>query len=323
MKILAVFTGGTIGSVRSGGNILPNEQSSADLLDMYRKSGGRAEFVTTRPYNILSENLSGKNLAALYGCIKSYDLSQFDGVIVTCGTDTLQYTCAYLSYAFGLCSTPIAVVSANYPLSDKRSNGLQNFSAAVTLIASGQAEGVFAAYQNSGETAKLHRASRLLPHLPYSDNVASVFDSVYGEIINGCLVLDPEFSEQDDGKDFCVDPIPGESSEILYVTPYVGMDYPKLCKDTKAVLLSTYHSGTLNTDDGKLKTFCKTADSLEIPVFLTGETSGFEYASKSVFDELNIHILPSASPVAMYVKLWLLRDGNLKDVYKPFGGDFA
>ncbi len=321
MKILVAFTGGTIGSVRSKSGIGTNADATKSLIDMYEKSGGKAELVTVQPYNILSENLSGKNLFVLYECISSRLDDEVDGVVVTCGTDTLQYTCAYLSYSFGLCSKPIVAVSANYPLEDKRSNGWANFCAAVDFVENNRGNGVFAAYQNDGETTKLHRASRLLPHLPYSDRAESVLNSVYGEYSDGCFVPNLSFSQREDSDEFLPKLDLGESSRVLYVQPTVGMSYPILTDKTKAVLLATYHSGTLNTADGRLKEFCTFAKSSGVPVFLTGEAEGFEYESKNALRELDVHILPTASPVAMYVKLWLT-GGRAEDMYKPFGGDF-
>lgn len=321
MKILVVFTGGTIGSVRGKSGIGTNAESTELLIDMYEKSGGRAQLLTAQPYNILSENLSGNNLFELYKCIKARLSDEIGGVVVTCGTDTLQYTCAYLSYAFGLCSKPIAVVSANYPLEDKRSNGWANFCAAVDFVENSRGRGVFAAYQNEGDGTRLHRASRLLPHLPYSDRVHSVLDGVFGEYSHGGFVPNLGYSEQEDSKGFLPSLDLGECSRIVCVQPAVGMTYPALTKNAKAVLLATYHSGTLNTLDGRLKEFCNSAKSLNVPVFLTGEAEGFEYESKNALKELDIHILPTASPVAMYVKLWLT-GGKAEDMLKPFGGDF-
>ncbi len=144
MKILTVFTGGTIGSTKSGGVISPDSKNSYKLLEMYSKKDKKVEFTAVQPLNILSENMNGKILTQLYKCISSYDLSEFDGVIIAHGTDTLQYTAAYLSYAFGLCKTPIVLVSANFPLEDERSNGFRNFCGAVELIRSRNPRGAFA-----------------------------------------------------------------------------------------------------------------------------------------------------------------------------------
>lgn len=322
MKILLVFTGGTIGSIRVNGSISPDENNSALLIDMYRKSGKSAEFEVEQPYNILSETLSADYLNSLYDCLCSHNISDFDGVIVACGTDTLQYVCSFLSYKLGLCGVPVVVVSANYPLPDKRSNGLNNFCAAVDFIASGEGRGVFASYQNGTEPVKIHRASRLLPHNAYSDNLFDIFNSTYGEISNGIFIRNSEYYEYEDDTKFLSEQNLSQKSDVVYIVPYVGMSYPKINRDTKAILLGTYHSGTINTSDEALKQFCNAAKDYKIPLFLTGESSGFEYESKSQYANLGITPLPPASPVAIYVKLWLLPKDKIDSVLLPFGGDF-
>lgn len=325
MKILTVFTGGTIGSAKTGGVISPDEKNSYKLLEMYSKKDKTVEFTTVQPFNILSENMNGKTLTALYDCISSFDLSKFDGVIVAHGTDTLQYTAAYLSYAFGLCRTPIVLVSANYPLENRHSNGFKNFCGAVELIKHGKGRGVFVSYTNSPyDVTELHRASRILPHSPYEDYIFSIADnSVYA-----IYSADDDFekcryyNEVKDKVSLADCTELKEQSDVMYVRPYVGMAFPKIADGTKAVLLEGYHSGTLNTSGIAMHNFCKTTKEMGIPVFLTGAQNGFYYESKLLFDELNIKVLPPASPIAMYMKLWMLKEGRLNDVYLPCGGDF-
>ncbi len=151
MKILTLFTGGTIACSSKGGVLSPDKDNGFLLLDMYRETDGTVDFTAEMPYSILSENLCAENLNTLWSCVSAHDLSKYDCVIVCHGTDTLQYTGAFLSLKLGLCETPVVLVSANYPLNHRRSNGFENFCAAVSFIKSGQGRGVFIAYKNDGE----------------------------------------------------------------------------------------------------------------------------------------------------------------------------
>lgn len=323
MKILTIFTGGTIGCSSFDGVLSPDKANSYLLLDMYLKSHTGVDFIPVQPYTILSENLNGSNLATLYECISSYNLNDFDGIIVTHGTDTLQYTASYLSYCFGLREIPIVMVSANYPLTDDLSNGYINFCSAVDFIKSGNHRGVFVSYKNTAESfTTIHRASRALPHLPYSDDVYSIFNSVYGKVENGTFTKNESYYEEADSNDFVCNPKLSESSDVLYIRPYAGIKYPEITADTKAILLEGYHSGTLNTSSVGLKNFCSKAYEMGVPVFLTGACKGFYYESKKLFSDLKINVLPSASPIAMYMKLWILEKSNIGNVCLSFGGDF-
>lgn len=324
MKILVVFSGGTIGSAVKNGVISPDKSNSYKLIEMYGRDS-EIQFTAVQPFNILSENMNGKLLAQLYSCINSYDLSQFDGVIVAHGTDTLQYTSAYLSYSFGLCSTPIVLVSAAYPLDDERSNGFSNFCGAVELIRHGEGRGVFVSYKNSSsDFTLLHRASRILPHLPYDDSVFSMYkNSVYALYSDGDgLLINKHYAEQNDSIVISDCFELEEKSDVMLLKAYVGAVLPEISHGTKAVLLEGYHSGTLNTDGSELKRFCHKAQNADIPVYLTGACDGFNYESKQFYDRLKINVLPQASPIAMYMKLWMLKKDRLSDVFLPCGGDF-
>lgn len=322
MKILTVFTGGTIGSTKSEGVISPDSENSYKLIEMYSKKDKKVEFTAVQPLNILSENMNGKILTQLYKCISSYDLSEFDGVIVAHGTDTLQYTAAYLSYAFGLCKTPIVLVSANFPLEDERSNGFHNFCGAVELIRSRKGRGVFVSYANCEYFTDIHRGAKVLQHTAYSDELYSIHDNIFGEIHEKEFVKNDFYSEQQDEISLADCTELEETSDVLYVKPYVGMTYPQIRQGTKAVLLEGYHSGTLNTDSNELTKFCLDAEKCGVPVYLTGAEQGFFYESKLMFEKLKIEVLPPASPIAMYMKLWMLKKDRLDDVFMPCGGDF-
>lgn len=322
MKILTVFTGGTIGSTKSEGVISPDSENSYKLIEMYTKKDKNVEFTAVQPLNILSENMNGKFLTQLYKCISSYNLSRFDGVIVAHGTDTLQYTAAYLSYAFGLCKTPIVLVSANFPLEDERSNGFHNFCGAVELIRSRKGRGVFVSYANCEYFADIHRGAKVLQHTAYSDELYSIHDNIFGEIHGEEFVKNDFYSEQQDEISLADCTELEETSDVLYVKPYVGMTYPQIRQGTKAVLLEGYHSGTLNTYSNELTKFCLDAEKCGVPVYLTGAEQGFFYESKLMFEKLKIEVLPPASPIAMYMKLWMLKKDRFDDVFLPCGGDF-
>ena len=296
MRILTVFTGGTIGSSLSKGAISPNAENAFLLLKLYREKYGAAEFDTVAPYTILSENLSAEYLEKLRSCVEDNLNSGYDGIVVTHGTDTLQYSAAYLDLTLGLIETPVVLVSSNYPLPDSRANGLENFAAAVDFIRSKQGRGVFVSYLNRGDAgAAIHRGAEVLPHQPFDDRIFSLFDNIYGTVISGEFVKNPDYRERERAR------LSGKlSGRVIFLRPYVGMTYPEIPGDTKAVLLEGWHSGTLPTAHSEL---CEKAKERGVPVYLTGSMPGFEYESKRLFDSLGIKVLPPMSPIAAYVML--------------------
>ena len=302
-KLLTVFTGGTIGITRANGAISPDGKNFALLLELYQKKYGAADFDSVAPYTVLSENLSADNLKLLRRCVSENLNKGYDGVIVTHGTDTLQYTAAYLDLTLGMQTpVPVVLVSANYPLADSRSNGLLNFAAAVDFIKTSGERGVFVSYHNTaGEFAAIHRGADVLPHLPLDDSVYSLFNAPFGAVQNGVFVKNSAYTERE-REDLSACELSGR---VLYLRAHPGMVFPEISADTKAVLLEGFHSGTLPTDNDECVRFCRAANAQGIPLYLTGGQAGFEYASKQAFAELGIKVLPPMSPVAAYMRLWL------------------
>ncbi len=289
MKILVIFTGGTIGSQVRGQWIGPDAGMKYLLLENYRNSHDtQVTFDTVEPYRILSENLDADHLNTLFSCVKEQLDRGYDGIIITHGTDTLQYTAAVLQYVFGQITPPMVLVSANYPLTDERSNGHRNFEEAVALLEKKRVRGVYAAYGNDRERVTIHRATRMLSHAEMQDAVQSIEGAGQGGI--GQSLGEVRLTEQ---------------SGILVIGSVPGDSFAYSLEGVKAVLMRPYHSGTLATATEPLKQFCHRAKEADIPVFLTGVSGGVSYASAELFSELGILSLPKSAFPAMYMKLWL------------------
>ena len=101
------------------------------------------------------------------------------------------------------------------------------------------------------------------------------------------------------------------------------MPYPKLDNSVKYVLISAYHSGTINTASSKAKEFFIDAKNKGIKVFICGVTYGIGYQSTEFFKEYNVLPIYDISPISAYVKLWLISSLNLdlSLLNKSLGGD--
>lgn len=323
MNILIIFTGGTISSSENDGYIGPNEENNYRLINEYRKRNPEKcndiSFRTAKPYYILSENLTGKHINLLADCIdEAVSSDACDGIIVTHGTDTLQYTAAGLSYIYPDINIPIVLVSSNYILGDSRANGYDNFSAAMDFIiaccktAKKNHSGIYAAYKNENEAAVIHYGARLLPHMSYSDKIYSADNlTAYSDSKEPCKI-----SKADAGFIFGDKPRFSEHSPIAFIRPYPGEMYSLTPEYIRAILLDTYHSGTLCTDSNELRNMLFDAKSRSIPVFLTGAEKRTGYESTKVYNELKVNVLPKASPIAMYMKLWLLASTGCDNISK-------
>ncbi len=318
MKILVIFTGGTIGSAKSGGWVAPDEKTKYILIDSYKNADEKGvEFVARSPYTILSEQLSGKELSLLCGAVAEGICGGFDGIIVAHGTDTLQYSAAAVALALGGDSIPVVFVSSGYPLEDSRANGKINFEAAVEFIRAKGGKGVFVSYANSlGGEVDIHHAARCLRHPELSDKVFSLGEP-YARYEKGVVSLcegyaAPKMGEPLGKVEFCENP----GILTVAVNPADGYNY---CLDgIKAVVLLPYHSGTLNTASNRFVDFCRRAKEKGIPVFLPDIPTGAAYESMKAYENLSIVALPTCTSVALTVKLWagISKGADLVDFVK-------
>ena len=301
MKILVIFTGGTIGSTLADGWIAPNDTTRYTLIHSYEEKYGKDVcFETRTPFSILSENLSAKTLKELVDEVSAAIKEDYDGIIVTHGTDTLQFSAAALAYATGNDCMPVVLVSSNYPLEDERTNGNANFKAAVDFIKNGCGRGVFISYKNENKTVMFHNALVTLDHLEANDALFSMYGKVYAkETENGIEVLSTSEPCEKLPAKFA------EDSGILTVELHPADGYTYALENYKAVILRPYHSGTLNTDSPAFKAFCERAKALGIPVYVVNILNGAAYESAKTYEELGITPMCDTTFAAAYVKLWM------------------
>ena len=300
MKILVIFTGGTIGTSTKDGWTDIDSSTKYVLLDSYDNKD-KIEFITSSPYSTLSENLSAKHLDMLQKEIGENLTKDFDGIIVTHGTDTLQYSAAAVEYAFNGCEIPIVFVSADYPLEDPRTNGFINFKVAVEFIKSKSANGVFVSYKNNDEdVTNIHIATRVLQHCEYDANIYSIDNKPFA-VYDGKVQLNNVKTENINNIGI-VDYV--ENPCILSIESYPGNNYAYCLDNVNAIILKPYHSGTLNTANNCLVDFCKLANKKNVPVFVTGTNYGVAYKSTAIYSELGVNLVPYGTYISVYMKIW-------------------
>ncbi len=304
MNIAVVFTGGTIGSKADGGVIAPG-MPNRKLLSVCPKDV-KADIY--EPYTSLSEYLTGEHINKLVLQIKELLKKNYDGIIITHGTDTMQYSAAALGFIFAGAEIPIMLVGAQYVLDDERTNGYINFTDSVEFIRQNLGKGVFVCYRNDSGKRKVHLGTRLIAAAPYSNDFESVKNLFFGEFKDSGFVKNPNFKAEGNRADIFKDAkLQKYCRKILCLEARAGLYCGDIPAGIAAVLHSSFHCGTLNTHES---TVFKKAKEKNIPVFLTGSGST-AYESASAFETLGITVLPEMSPLAAYVKLWLITDNNL------------
>ena len=295
-----IFTGGTIGSCLNADGSVSTDERSYKLLSLYREKIGELEATTECPFNVLSENIDFDRIEELLKCISNAIKEKNpSGIIITHGTDTLHYSSSFVGHAFAGADIPIVMVSANYILEDPRSNGLVNFANAVDFIKNGGEKGVFVSYKNEDSGPQIHRATKLCKPLEYSDSLYSLKEFTGN---NSERVL-PLYVESLD--------IMSTKSKLVYIMPYVGMRYPKLTGEEKAVLFGSFHSGTIRTDS-ELMTFTEECRANGVKMYLAGHKGGgTEYETIRKCRELGINVLDDETEISMFARLTLIISAGL------------
>ena len=278
MKILVVTTGGTIGSRYDGHSIVVNDDRSLPVIDEYKKiSGDSVSFETLSPVNMLSENISTDDLRIIYRTLCEIDYDSYEGVILTCGSDTISYIGAFIGLFFE--GRNIVIVATNRMLSLKGSNGFDNFTKAVELIKNEPSKRVRIPWKNSDGIMRVYDATNILP----CDINGDIYS--FGEIQSIIKKDLPEFSG------------------VLMIDPYPFMDYGLYnTDDIDCVLHLTYHSAT--ADSARIGEFVRLCENKGKKVYFTGvkKDQKIYSSTKELMDLGMIPLYDMAYPCA-YIRL--------------------
>jgi len=311
-NILLVFTGGTIGSTVVDGTIDTSKRQGFKLLELYNKnysSHQQCHFTTIQPIQLLSENLYPSNWETLIQAIEAEDISQYDGIIITHGTDTLAFTAAALGLYFNAIKIPLLLVSSDYPLDNSKANGLDNFNCALQFILQRAEKGVFVPYKNPNELCSIHIATRLASCLQLSGDFISVQHKAY---LNFDCNTFQQLNPLDASACQATQLKPVFSKKVLLIKPYPGLDYSHFQLDqVDAVVHDLYHSGTAcaTLDWGKnlsLISFIEQCHKNNITCYMAPAIKNTEaYDSTRTLVEQGAKMIWNMSIETAYVKLLL------------------
>ncbi len=306
MKILAILTGGTIGSVVHDGYIFTDEDAKKLVINNYLKEyDNDIDFDILEPFTIHSENISNKEINILVQVVCDNISKGYDGIIVTHGTDSIQFSASALSFAVGDSDIPVLLVSAQYPLEDFRSNGQINFNGAVDYIKNKMGKGVYVAYSNDNNKVEFHQGNRVIMFNEADDKVYSLPHTEVKSALGKYELT--------------------ENSKTIVITVSPGAVYNYDLDGIKAIILRPYHSGTVNIKSQEFVDFVARAKQKNIPVYLVNLKIGLNYESFREYESAGVDVLPFCSFPSIYVKAWIGNsiDCDFKEFMKtPIAGEF-
>jgi len=132
-KILVLHTGGTISMVKKDGGlvVLSSENPLSGHDDIFKT---RADLTIKNVFNLPSPHIGLKEMSELKKII-SQSQDEFDGVVITHGTDTLEETAYFLDITLDK-KIPVVLTGAMRSSDDIGSDGLYNFMNAILVAVS-------------------------------------------------------------------------------------------------------------------------------------------------------------------------------------------
>ncbi|MEG1547934.1 MAG: asparaginase [Clostridia bacterium] len=134
-KLRLIATGGTIACVPTNEGLMPS-LGAAQLLGFLESTQSNIDCVDL--FNMDSSNIQPEEWVKIAGKVakSSWD---YDGIVITHGTDTMAYTASMLTFLLQNISVPIVLTGSQYPIVYPDSDGRKNLSNAI--IAAGEMQG--------------------------------------------------------------------------------------------------------------------------------------------------------------------------------------
>lgn len=314
MKILVILTGGTI-ACRVENNIMDtNSDTAYDILRLFNNTvvgkQNKIDFTVKQPFTILSENYTANTYNTLIDYLYSCNINEYDGVIITHGSDTLSYTSAMIGMLMRDTEIPIILTASDYPLSDEKSNGLSNFSACVELIKSKLCSGVFTAYGEKGHTY-IYLSTRICEADPVTDSFTGCGNAVVAQVIDNklCKTNEALLSMLKNKNNRLFKEKPVIENDILLLKTYPNQYYNRYNIDgLKAVVIYMYHSATACTvgENTNLCSFIEHCNKSNVDVYIASlKAKAEEYATAYEIESLKTNKLYNISKESAYIKVLL------------------
>ncbi|WP_028549266.1 asparaginase [Paenibacillus sp. UNC451MF] len=123
-KLLLLATGGTITAIQGDEGLAPG-MNAEELVSFLQAKDQNYQIVSKLLMNIDSTNMQPESWVEIAKAV--YDnYSEYDGFVITHGTDTMAYTSAALSYMLQNLSKPVVITGSQIPINYKKTDAKKN-----------------------------------------------------------------------------------------------------------------------------------------------------------------------------------------------------
>lgn len=235
-KLLLLTTGGTIASVKTEQGLSP-ETTGEEILSYVPEAQEICNIEVKQILNLDSTNLQPEHWLKIVKQIKmAYD--EYDGFVITHGTDTMAYTAAALSYLIQNSAKPIIITGAQKPISAPITDARKNLLDSVRFAIKDGVRGVYIVFDGKailGTRARKVRSKSYSAFESINYPVAAFIDEnrilQYVEAEEEPRAV--QFYDKVNPRVFLLKLIPGMDPEILQ---YIGSRYD-------AIIIESYGVG--------------------------------------------------------------------------------
>lgn len=143
-KVLVIYTGGTIGMIKTDKGYAPAYDLLDDMLnkipELHDEKMPSWDFYQLKEVKD-SSNFGVKDWNAIANIIQDNYL-KYDGFVVLHGTDTMSYTASSLSFMFENLSKPVILTGSQIPLNEIRNDAKDNLITSIIIASEGIANEV-------------------------------------------------------------------------------------------------------------------------------------------------------------------------------------
>jgi len=163
-NILLLSTGGTIASridYRTGA-VTPT-MTAQELNDSIPELAQMANIRARSLFSEYSENIVPQHWLKIAEAVREYAASEYAGIIIAHGTDTMHYTSAFLSFALAGFPIPVALVGSQRSSDRASSDAALNMIGATRFLADSGASGVYVVmhHDENDEAIACHIGTRV------------------------------------------------------------------------------------------------------------------------------------------------------------------
>ena len=216
-KILLIATGGTIASKATESGLTP-QISSAELLTFVPEVADICAVDAIQVCNLDSTNLRYSEWLLISRAVEDH-YTEYDGFVVTHGTDTMAYTAAALSYLIQNSRKPVVLTGSQKSIYSRDTDARSNLISAFLYAADDHASGVHIVFDNKVILGTRARKTRTKSYNAFSSidypEIARIREGKLYYYIEEKVVGDPIFYPTLNPRVFVLKLIPGMDPSIF------------------------------------------------------------------------------------------------------------